>query len=59
MDLHSLLFHMQAALLHDITDTGSTIAPSTGDLDMMIILAVILIAGFLIFILVKSKKKNR
>lgn len=34
-------------------------APPTGDLNMMIILAVLLIAGFLIFILVKSGKKNR
>ena len=34
-------------------------APPTGDLNMMIILAVLLIAGFLIFILVKSGKKKR
>lgn len=32
-------------------------APSTGDSDMLIALALILIAGFLLFILLKNRRK--
>ncbi|MBE6559605.1 MAG: LPXTG cell wall anchor domain-containing protein [Ruminococcaceae bacterium] len=35
------------------------LAPQTGDINVMIIVAVILIAAFMMFILLKSKRKDR
>ena len=35
------------------------LAPQTGDINVMIIVAVILIAAFLFFILLKGRHKNR
>lgn len=35
------------------------LAPQTGDINIMIIVAVILIAAFMMFILLKSKRKDR
>ncbi len=38
---------------------ATALAPMTGDINVMIVVAVILIAAFLIFILLKSRRRGR
>ena len=54
-----LLFLYTYTLLYLRATADRLLAPMTGDLNMMIIIAVILIAAFMIFILLKSGKRKR
>lgn len=50
--------YLLTALLTSPGTQNDLLAPMTGDINIMIIVAVILIAAFLIFVLLKSGKKR-
>ena len=42
-----------------LPSAATALAPMTGDINVMIVVAVILIAAFMIFILLKSRRRGR
>ncbi len=52
--MHFFHTYLTAAVSHTVP-----LAPLTGDINIMIIVAVILIAAFLVFILLKGNRRGR
>lgn len=55
--MNILNLYTRAASL--LPSAATALAPMTGDINVMIVVAVILIAAFMIFILLKSRRRGR
>lgn len=55
----NILMHLYARAVSVLSPYAVALAPLTGDISVMIVVAVILIAAFLIFILLKSRRRGR
>lgn len=58
MKVNEIMKYLLTALLTSPNTQNDLLAPMTGDINIMIIVAVILISAFLIFVLLKSGKKR-
>ena len=56
--VNEIMKYLLTALLTSPSTQNDLLAPMTGDINIMIIVAVILIAAFLIFVLLKGGKKR-
>ncbi len=53
------LLNLYARAISLLPPAATALAPLTGDINVMIVVAVILIAAFMIFILLKSRRGGR
>ena len=58
MKVNEIMNYLLTALLTSPNTQNDLLAPMTGDINIMIIVAVILISAFLIFVLLKNGKKR-